>query len=335
MSRINLNLSRSLRPLIFGTLLTFAISQPSQACWIFCDNDQNPAQTLHINAEETAEQAAQTRQLLQNLEKQMIEKFNIIEDLLAANRTEEALTQAKGVLDTVRIKTGIDPKIRIQESFLVPITFPENARSMNDLNATEKDQVIRTISDFRGGLYMDLMNLSKRTALLYIRAFKAQVQKRGGLTGDDRAKIVNDLISAALVPMPVEDKAGKKIIAFDQDVANEDHTYMFNRELKMYLIQDADLKISEAQFDSLLGKKKITIVGVKVNKPDSNEIAILLGQKCFGDADSISHYVTRVEAQEQCFKNIFRKLTSSRSCYGFADSISHYVTRVEAQEQCF
>lgn len=255
----------------FLMLLTIMLAAPKTEAgwWIFgSDDDENPHTTLHVNAQETVEQATEIKVALQALQQQMITKFNEIEANLADGKTETALTTAKFVLDTVRVKTGIDPKLKIQQSFLVPAVFPESARQMADLDRNLQETVIQTISDFRGGLYMDLMNLAKRTRLLYIRALKAEMSKKGGLTKEDREKIINDMVDAAIVPMPVDDKKGNRIMAFDQDVANEDHTYLFNRELKMYLMQDPDVKLEEAHLNSLVSKRQATLLPTKAPKPE-------------------------------------------------------------------
>lgn len=212
--------------------------------------------TPHVSAgeilnptRESSSVAQARRQALEEIEREMTEKMTQIESDLAARNHRAALNLAKQILDTVRAKTGIDPKVRREESFLVATTFHKNARVFKDLPSAQQLEVIDAVADFRGGLYMDIMNLSKRVTLLYIKALKAQMEELGGLTQDDKNKILNDLVRASVVPMKIEDKKGNTIIATDEDIANEDHIYMFNRELKQFIIGATELGINESDFD--------------------------------------------------------------------------------------
>ena len=63
------------------------------------------------------------------------------------------------------------------KNFLVSITFPEGATQMSSLTSAQQEMVIRTVKDFRGGLYLDILNLSKRTSLLYVKAFHEEVKR--------------------------------------------------------------------------------------------------------------------------------------------------------------
>lgn len=291
---------------------------------------------MNINATETAEEAEKSRQALIELQTLMSTRFSSVEANLAAENTEAALSEAKFVLDTVRIKTGIDPKVKIQHSFLVPVTFPNQANTMSDLSEADQRVVIRTISDFRGGLYMDIMNLSKRTTLLYIRALKAEIQKHGGLTTEDREKIIRDVLVASLVPMPVEDKNGKKIVVLDKDIANEDHTYLFNRELKMYILQDADLKISEKEFRELFNQYLSKLIGRKeiINK-DEPDMPYEKATICINQARSIPDPHDRNAAIKTCFYSSVNSILEFKRCHTLASSVPNYDDRNAAIKTCF
>lgn len=313
---------------VMSVLIMTTMAAPAKAGWF---KPKEP-EKIYLNTSESPQDANSKLETLKQLQKEMTEKFSLIESELQSGDSSKALGLAKQVLDTVRVKTGIDPKVRMQESFLAPTKFAENAASFNDLNEAQQILVIRTISDFRAGLYMDIMNLSKRTTLLYIKAFQAQLMKSGGLTKEDKTKIVNDLVKASLVPMPVEDKAGKKIFVFDEDVANEDHTYLFNRELKMFLIEDKELEISEDMFDFLKQKLKTDILtsgkGVMVVK-DSG------WKKCLADTAAISYSSDRNDAQNACFKKYYSKTSSMEECSELARGISYSSERNAAQISCF
>lgn len=271
-----------------------------------------------LNGKESSKETAAQLQVLTNLQQEMTYKFNEIESELAAGNSEKALTVAKGVLDTVKIKTGIDPKNKIQEKFLIATKFPANANSIDDLDDEQKELVIRTISGYRGGLYLDIMNLSKRTTLLYIKAFQAQLEKSGGLTKSDKNKIRIDLVKASLIPMPVIDKSAKKITVFDEDVANEDHTYLFNRELKMFLIQNKNLEISEEIFETNRKNLKNEFLG-KYNGDKLLDMNSAF--KCMKDAYKLSNSYQIYHASSSCFYK-FEKLTINiEQCYELANKI--------------
>lgn len=284
----------------------------------------------YLNSKESAAQSTAQLQVLQNLQQEMTSKFSEIESEISAGNTQRALTLAKNVLDTVKVKTGIDPKNKIQEKFLIATKFPANAKSMNDLSEEQQDLVIRTISDYRGGLYLDIMNLSKRTTLLYIKAFQAQLAKSGGLTNADKEKIVNDLVKASLIPMPLEDKGKTKITVFDEDVANEDHTYLFNRELMMFLIQNTDLKVSEADFETKKLELKTSFVGnvqaTSLDKP---------GFQCMGQANFVNYWDDRNAATVKCFNKYYRQTGSMMECKRLADMVNYHDDRNAATKKCF
>jgi hypothetical protein len=283
---------------------------------------------VYLNVQQSASQVEAQQKVLKELQEEMIAKFDEIESLIASGKTKQAFLKAKEVLDSVRIKTGIDPKIRMQESFLVSTVFGKDADGISSLTEDQRNLVIKTISNFRGGLFMDIMNLSKRTTLLYIKAFEAELSKQGGLTKDDKAKIINDLVKAAVMPLPVEDKKGKKIIVLEEEVANEDHTYIFNRELKMYLISNNGLKVTEEDFD----EAKIEF---KNSLQNSASTFIAKALQCVSDANSIQYMSDRNYAQKDCFYKHLKNFSSMKECSKIAGLIYYLKDGNVAQRACF
>lgn len=304
---------------IFAAFLTLG-SLPSFA-------NTNP----YLNARLSSQEMASQTQVLASLQSEMTAKFSEIESLIASGDSRRALGLAKSVLDSVKVKTGIDPKNKIREKFLVPMKFPANAKSMRDLSDDQKDTVIRTISEFRGGLYLDILNLSKRTTLLYIKAFQAELTKSGGLINTDKQKIVNDLVNAALIQMPVEDKAKKVITIFDEDVANEDHTYLFDRELKMFLIQNTDLSITEQQFES----QKQSIRNLYVAPGRTSDSRMDRGLTCMAEAANIKYNDDKNDALVKCFNTHYLKAPSMEACMVLADTVWYSNDKNEASKKCF
>lgn len=293
--------------------------------------ENNPDEVLHINPSETPEQARMAQDLLLQLQTEMRSRFESIELAMRNGDTKTALRESKEILDQVRIKIGIDPKVKMRESFYVNNQFPTDAEAFSDLNESQQISVITTIRNFRGGLFMDLMNLSKRVSLIYSRAFKAELKKDGGLNEEDRNKIIKDLVTASLVPMPVVDKNNKKIIVFDEDVANEDHTYLFNRELKMALLVDKDLAISEDSFNNYKQSVRASLTPKKKAKESSFSRA----QECMNLAAKVHYTDDRNSAQKTCFYRHYSQLENSNNCLAIASQIYYTDDRNSAQIRCF
>lgn len=327
-----------------AVLLT--VSPVSQAWDLFggSGNQNNSSTTnnagTYLNGKETSAQSEAQMQVLKSLQTEMTFKFNQIEAEIAKGNTQAALSMAKSVLDNVKIKTGIDPKNKIQEKFLIPTKFPANAKSMDNLSEDQKELVIRTISEYRGGLYLDIMNLSKRTTLLYIKAFQAQLTKGGKLTNADKEKIVNDLVKASLIPMPLEDKSRNRITIFDEDVANEDHIYLFNRELMMSVIENKDLNLTEADFENKKIALKKSLGGNVVTKKDENSMGVpselYEGYVCNQNALLIPDLSDRYRVQYACFNKHYERSTSMSNCTEFAAKTSYYKFDLNEQTlKCF
>ncbi|MEN0059402.1 MAG: hypothetical protein AAGB31_11255 [Bdellovibrio sp.] len=271
--------------------------------------DENPEQTLAVAP--NAAQEAKVQEELQKLQTEMVSRFQQVESLLSQNRTSEALSGAKWILDTVRVKTGIDPKARLQEKFLIPTVFADQATSIESLPEAQRILVIKTVSQYRGGLYIDLINLSKRTTLLYIKALMAEMKSQGGFYEEDRNKIIADLAKATLIPMPLVDKNGKEMVVFEEDVANEDHVYMFNREIKKFLLSEKALSINEEIFVNYKNEMKSSL------NPVGNYKSI---DSCMKDASLLdsSYSYSRSFALKTCFYNNLEKFTSMSVCYSYA-----------------
>lgn len=188
-----------------------------------------------------------TRELFE----QLATELKTIEQEINKGDPARAMTLAKESLDKVRARTGIDPKAKLRENILVqlPSTKPGQQIKFSDLPERDQELIIRTLSSNRGGMYLDLLNLAKRTTLLHIKAFHRIIQKNGGMTNEDRTKILKDLASIGNSPISLEDQHGNKFIVYDNQVANPDQIYMFNREIKVYVISSQDLAISEENFD--------------------------------------------------------------------------------------
>lgn len=294
--------------------------------------DSNPAHTLSL-ATESPEQAQAAIEVLRTLADTMTRKINEIEPLIGTKQNSYALNMAKSVLDEVRVKSGIDPKAKLRENLLTSLTFPEGSYSMASLPVDQQQTIIRTVQAYKGGLYLDIINLTKRVSLLYVKALHSQFKAVNGLTNADRNKILKDLATASIIPMPMQDKKGKVITVFDEDVANDDHIYMFNREITNYLYSAKDLDISEASFEKYRSELKNNIIGPIPKIIDSWEIQAQKIDSCFSTANVFSEYTARENYRENCF-NTFKFIKDRALCLRLVDHFGKYSNREDGRHQC-
>lgn len=306
--------------------MTLLAATPSHAWFGSKKTSPQTQDILNLQVSNAAE--TQSRQVLQDLSAKMTQRLNDIQTALDTHQENYAMSLAKNTLDEVKIKTGIDPKAKLREKFLVPTVFPENTKSMDSLSEDQKNLIIQTIKDFRGGLYLDIVNLSKRTTLLYIKALHAVIIKSGSLLIEDRNKIIKDLATISIFPMPVQDKNGQTITVYDDQVANEDHVYMFNREIKMYLLNAKDLGISEVDFikyrDSLRG-----ISSRNTSSPNTS------GEICMKNASSLYNINDMNSAEVGCFQKYVDTTSSMGQCMSLANAIYKISDMSQAQAVCF
>lgn len=279
----------------------------------------------YLNGKQSAKAAAAQALVLQSLEQDMTSKLGNIEVELTLGNSAKALRMAKDVLDDVRAKTGIDPKSKIEDSFRVNISFGKSVSSFMDLSKDQQRVVIETISNYHGGLYLDIMNLSKRTSLLYTRAFQTELEKQGGLNQTDKKKILKDLVRASIIPMMVEDKLKNKIVAFDEDVANEDHIYLFNRELKMHVLSNSVLEISEAEFDN-------EVLNMKMELDAKRTPLYIVSSKvreCLKRARQMDNSFDKGVAGVMCMEDYAAFYPSAEECGKMAKSLNAFFTYEE------
>ena len=168
-----------------------------------------------------------------------------IQSLMNGERYGEALSAARSLLDEARTKVGFSPRSRRVEIFEVPRgTFASEHRSIGKTLSTfsieTQNDIFASLENQRGGLYLDLLNLLKRVNLIYMQAFYRVVKSDttgGALMQEDATKIRNDLLSVMVIPIYLKDAgSGSPLLVFDDEVSNTDQNYLFNREVKKYLI---------------------------------------------------------------------------------------------------
>ncbi|MES2768955.1 MAG: hypothetical protein V4596_07410 [Bdellovibrionota bacterium] len=231
-----------------------------------------------VQEEETSTQslnppkAANTDEMLKVLVEKVSANFNQLNLLMSQQQYEAAMTLAKQSLDEARIKTGLDPKSNRKEIIAVPkdtfsAEYDRLGKKLSSFSVHTQNQVMKAIEEHRSGYFLDLLNLLKRTNLVYIQAFH-QALKRGsfGLLSEDKEKIRNDINAVRAIPLYLQDPNSKSLLlVFDYEVANSDQNYMFNRELKTYLLsQGQDLGYTgeslEQRIDAELDQKIQSVI---------------------------------------------------------------------------
>lgn len=331
----------SLMPVVLATICTISpVSAKAGLLDIFNSNeeaetnpiDSNPTEMLSLT-NESQKQSQAAIEVLRALADSMTSRIAEIEPLIGTKQNTYALDLSKSVLDEVRVKSGIDPKAKLRENFLTSLTFPEASNSMASIPPDQQQTIIRTVQAYKGGLYLDIINLTKRVSLLYVKALHAQFKAVSGLTSADRNKILKDLATASIIPMPMQDKKGKVITVFDEDVANDDHIYLFNREITNYLYSAKDLDISEEKFEKYRNDLKNTILGIypKIEDPKANQFQ--KSKACYDAADTLSTYDGSDAKKWNCFDK-FKFIKNIDNCIDQANTFSTYERSDKAKKEC-
>lgn len=335
----------SLMPIVLTTICTISPISANAGFFDFLTNntnnkeasvDANPADALLLS-QGSPEQAQASIEVLRSLADSMTRQISEIEPLIGTQQNSKALTLAKSVLDEVRMKSGIDPKAKLRENFLTPLVFPDQSYSMSTLPLDQQQTIIRTVQSYKGGLYLDIINLTKRVSLLYVKSLHAQFKVTGGLTNADRNKILKDLAMASIIPMPIQDKKGKIITVFDEDVANDDHIYMFNREITNYIFSAKDLSINESTFETYRSDLKKNIIGPRalIQPKKTNEPGYDAGKvkTCYERAKKFSDQSDRESYKEKCF-DAFKFKKDIEVCYDLAGRFSYQSYREDGKREC-
>ena len=189
-----------------------------------------------------------------------------VEDLYNHGKYSQSLRESKDLLDQIKAKTGVNPKSKYREKIYVKGVFTRGSRNelktnYKDLKNQQKDALLKAVYNHRGGFYLDLLNLHKRTTLIYIKSFYKRIKEQSHLRKKDIAKIRKDLTLIHDIPLLVKDKNLKSsFMFFDSDVADSDQQYFFNRELVDFILSIEELNVTEEDFDKdLIALKKVTL----------------------------------------------------------------------------
>ena len=127
--------------------------------------------------------------------------------------------------------------------------------SFQALSAEKQDAIALVVANYKGGAFINLLNLAKRTRLQYLIAFYGESKKN--LRIRDIEYIKTEIIKIHNIALLIKDQNAKNaLMLFDVDVASPDKQYDFNRELLEFIIDHKVLKLSEFEFENLLSKDR-------------------------------------------------------------------------------
>ncbi|MDZ4678678.1 MAG: hypothetical protein SGI74_14365 [Oligoflexia bacterium] len=184
-----------------------------------------PASPSKVNYQEVFDSAA--------------ESLRKIENLLEQGKFGEALQASKDNLDFIRIKSGVDPKAKFNEKIKVKgiLINTDLNRSFSDLSNTQRDSIAEAAAQHKRGFYLDLLNFSKRSQLLYLKAKYSILREKGTLSENDLSQIKRRLVEIVNIPIYVADANAVDVyLVFDSDMAQVEHIEMFNHEVEDFYI---------------------------------------------------------------------------------------------------
>lgn len=317
--------------------------QSKRNCSWFCNTEQAKKSDVEsiaiqniINAPLTQEQEELQQQALRVLSGEMTARLSEVENILKLpqdgldiTRLNHAVALSQSIWFDILKKIGIDPSVKLREKFLVPIQFPDGAQTMGSLTEDQQEAVIKTVQQFRGGLYLNLKNLAKRATLMAIKARYLAYVNSGLLEFDDRDKLLKALAEVSAVPMPIQDKAKKTIIVYEDDIVRDFHGHDFNREILMFIKAAPDLKISVADFIKYRNEFK----------PDpKNQSARMSNEKaneCMANANLILNHEDKADATVKCFDKFLGQFNSFAMCHDFAMQVLWNTVKASRTKLCF
>lgn len=249
-----------------------------------------------------------------------------LESLMRQGQYAVALTKAKASLDDVRIKSGIHPKASFREKIqLAPGTlegtFSQIGMPFKQLSIDAQDAVALTVANHRAGYFLDILNLMKRTNLIYLQAFHKTLRKSGKLLKRDADKIREDILAVHAIPLYLKDaRVGSYFLAFDFELANSDQNYLFNRELMTYLLEAGrDLGI----------RKESDIEQMLANSVTATRNAYIQASSGSASSGSVAYTQTTSSASSRS-SNPFEN-SNFKACYSYYENTW---TSATATDEC-
>jgi hypothetical protein len=169
-----------------------------------------------------------------------------VQSLIGQGKYAEALLGAKAIVDRVSL---VNPKGKF--AIHIPVSGILSNSDLkvpySDLKNPQKEALARAVTSYKGGYFLDTLNLYKRAKIAYVVAFYGKMQSQ--LLNVDREMMVLSLMDVYSISILIADrKTSDTYLLFDSDIANPDQQYFFNRELIQVALSLKDLNFDERSF---------------------------------------------------------------------------------------
>jgi hypothetical protein len=272
--------------------------------------------------------------LLRELKFKMTAEISTLEEMLMGNNPKLVMEEAKKLYNDVNSRIGIDPRANLKKPILVALKFPTSARAIRDLNESEQENLINQINQYQSGLYLDIINLAKRTQLIYVEALKkyylANPSKSKQLLQSDVNKMVDVLIKAIAFPILIKSKNSISMTVYADEVANDDHIHLFDRPIKLFLIDNNILNESEIDQKIMDFKNKSQGVSITPPAPQVTESDI---DSCYASANKYGSFDKEETQKKVCFDK-FKASFTRENCQKLAKRFGSIATETYGLDEC-
>lgn len=183
-----------------------------------------------------------------------------IEEAINEGRLGDAINQAEQSLASIRSAVGINPRVAAYETIPVDINLDDNWVRVPLMQFPEQyDLKIKmTLANYKQGRYLDLINLYKRTNVMYAKAIFERT-KGEGERESDKELIRERLMDAYLFPIYVKfSNASTSYLLFHYEIAHDDFGYFFDREIvdTFSILGETEQSLEQEIIDAAKRKKE-------------------------------------------------------------------------------
>lgn len=233
--------------------LIFAAQNSNAFCFWNCSakgqSAPNAETLMSLNTIQSTLSVLNADEVLKNLNEQMTTSFSTIDGYLAARENAKAQKLAVELIHQVQIKSGFEFKTTLQKSFFTKTILPKYSL-FPDLPKDQQQVIIKEISGYRQGLFIDMINLTKRIAIYKAKAELAMFLESGSLRESARSRILTDLALAAVSPIQIKDKNSTTLQIPSKYVIDANYTFMFDYEIELFIVKNPEARITINEFES-------------------------------------------------------------------------------------
>lgn len=269
-----------MKHMIAAVIFTTFCQTSIAGCWWNCNKSKSPepTQSKSVPAFDEKISEKEVRATFDFATQELVTLEALIrEGEQNPEKSRIALEKAMRLTDTIKVKTGVNPKIKITQSIPVDFKFTPNELSSDfaNLNLQKRDLVALAVGKTFYGQFFDLLNLSKRAHLLYVKAALLVIRESNKeknidqLNDNDKKSLISELIAVYQTPIFLFDgnELGIPFLVFDNDVTTAGHVDWFNREINTFVEMEKELFPSGFQtLNRALSEQKTKIVN-SIPKP--------------------------------------------------------------------